>query len=149
MLDYPKNQLTDLYKSLPVELQKAIFSADNGDKIIDICERNGIKDDKTMSKIAKYSGYVMIGVLPPDDLQKTFEKETSLSKETAKQIAWEISRFIFLPVKQYIEALYGADLAKTFSEKNGAAKTFSAPAKETLKPPPRKKTSDAYREPIE
>lgn len=134
MPNYPREQLLSLYNSLPKELQEAIFSADNADKMFDICQRNNITDDKTISEIAKNSGYVLMGVLPPEELAKVFEKEIGLKKETAKNVSWEVSRFIFLPVRQYLEALY-------------SAKSFE---KTEVKPePPKKKKTDSYREILE
>jgi len=143
MTNYPREQLLDLYKSLPKELQIAIFSADNADKILDICKRNGVEDDKAISEIAKNSGYVMMGVLPPTDLKKTIEEEAGLKKETAEKIAWEISRFIFLPVRQFLEPLYNTNFGKS------EPSTIQEPAPKTSKPPVKKRGSDGYREKIE
>ena len=141
MPNYPREQLLDLYKSLPKELQVAIFSADNADKMLDICKRNGVNDDKIISEIAKNSGYVMMGVLPPSDLQKTIEKEAGLKKEIAEKVAWEISRFIFLPVRQFLEPLYNMNFGKSDSASGLIAKVE--------KPASKKKSSDSYRETVE
>lgn len=145
MPNYPREQLLDLYKSLPKELQTAIFSADNADKMFDICQRNGVKEDKIISEIAKNSGYVLMGVLPPEELQKVLEKEVSLKKELAKQISWEISRFIFLPLRQYLEALYNTNISKGF-EKEVAAEKETKTAAQKIK---QNKSADSYRETAE
>jgi len=142
MTNYPREQLLDLYKSLPKELQVAIFSADNADKILDICKRNGVEDDKIISEIAKNSGYVMMGVLPPSDLKKTIKEETGLKEETAEKIAWEISRFIFLPVRQFLEPLYNTNFGKS-------EPTIQETAPKVSKPSPKKRGSDSYREKVE
>lgn len=145
MPNYPREQLLDLYKSLPKELQTAIFSADNADKMFDICQRNGVKEDKTISEIAKNSGYVLMGVLPPEELQKVLEKEIGLKKELAKQISWEISRFIFLPLRQYLEALYNTNISKGF-EKEVVAEKETKTATQKIK---QNKSADSYRETAE
>jgi len=145
MPNYPREQLLELYKSLPKELQTAIFSADNADKMSDICQRNGAQDDKTISEIAKNTGYVLMGVLKPEDLQSVFEKEIGLQKEVAKQIFWEISRFIFLPVKTFLEAIYNTDFSSMVSKNGIEAEKPLPPSK------PKRNTSkraDGYREPI-
>lgn len=140
MPNYPREQLLDLYKALPKELQTAIFSADNADKVLDICQRNGLTEDKIISEIARNTGYVLLGILPPEELQRVLEKEIGLKKSTAKQIAWEINRFIFFPVRPFLEALYQTDLMK-----------ISGGAKAPIERQETEKTAkkDRYREPIE
>ncbi len=49
MLNYPKEQLWELYENLPKELQEAIFSSENADKIYDICTRNGDNKEDVIS----------------------------------------------------------------------------------------------------
>jgi hypothetical protein len=145
MPNYPKEQLLDLYKILPEDLQNAIFSQDNADKIFEICQKNGVKKDAIVSEIAKNTGYVMLGVLAPEELQKVFKKELGLKEKSAEQIASEINELIFLPVRKYIEALYNTDLTPITTPKITAGAKVKA---EIIAKTARAK-NDAYREPIE
>jgi hypothetical protein len=111
--------------------------------MFDICQRNGIKEDNIISEIAKNTGYVLMGVLPPEELQGVIEKEIGLKKNTAKQIAFEISRFIFFPVRPFIEGLYQTDLTKISPQKGVREKP------ETSQTAKSKSKTDMYREPIE
>jgi len=108
--EYSKEELWNLYKKLPEELKEAIFSEATADNIFNICTRNEIEDDR-ISEIARYVGRVLMGVLPPDEVQKTLEKELGLKIDLAKKVTQEISRFIFYPIKPVLEELYKIEIA--------------------------------------
>ncbi len=105
MPDYPKEQLWELYKDLPKNLQNALFSSEIGDNIYEICERNGVEGKKA-SEVSKNIGYVFLGLLPPSDFQQVLKKEIGLTPKTAEDISIEIERFIFLPLRKNLEAIY-------------------------------------------
>lgn len=142
-MDYPKEQLWELYKSIPEDLQKAVFSADVSDKIFDICGRNKITEEEKISQIAKYIGYVLLGLLPPNEFQETLEKEIKIAKADAKKISREVNGFIFVPVRNSLEALYSIKIG-------GAGGKTEIPEK---KPKEEQRTAssktDTYREIIE
>ncbi len=151
MLNYPKEQLWELYENLPKELQEAIFSSENADKIYDICTRNGVNKEDVISEIAKYTGYVLLGVLPPDELQQTLETELQLEGNIAKKIAWEISRFIFLPIKNSLEALYRIEITPGIKAEEGLTATPLPEEKlrEKTRTTRTTRKKDTYREPVE
>ncbi len=129
-----------LYEKLPQELKDALFSMETGDNIYEICQKNEIED--YLEEIVEYVGQVLIGVLPPEDFQKTLEKELKLEKEMAKKVAQEINRFIFYPVKSALEQLYKIEIKppERLTEK---------PKKELRLTEEKPKKRDIYREPIE
>ena len=136
MPDYPKEQLWELYKALPEDLQKATFSEEVANNIQEICTENGITDDDIIFEIAKNIGYVFLGLLAPDEFENVLEKELKIEKDRAEKITSQISRFVFLPVKKSLEALYQTEIkeAKVQPEKE---------IKEKLK------RKDRYRETVE
>ena len=136
MPDYPKEQLWELYKDLPKDLQKATFSEEVAANIQEICKKNGITDDDVIFDITKNIGYVFLGLLAPNEFSDVLEKELKIEKKKAKQISSEITRFIFLPLKKSLEALYQIKI-------KAGAKTE---VKETEKRP---KKIDKYKETIE
>lgn len=136
--EYTREQLWKLYEKLPGELKEAIFSVGTADGIWDVCEKNEVEE---VSKVAKYAGYVLMGVLPPDEFQKTLEKEVKLKKDRAKKVSREINRFIFYPVKTSLEEIYKAPITPP-----PAGLKVTPPPEEKPKVPPRK---DVYREPPE
>ena len=100
-------QFWKLYEKLPEELKEAVFSGETADNIWNVCEKNGINE---VSRVAKYAGDVLIGLLPPSDFQKTLEKELGIDTETAQKVGREIHRFIFYPVKTCLEELYRVEI---------------------------------------
>lgn len=148
MPNYPKEQLWELYENLPKELQEAVFSPENADKIYDICTRNGVSKENIISEIAKYTGYVLLGVLPPDELLQTFKTELELEEKSVKQIVWEISRFIFLPIKNSLELLYKVEITPSIKPEEGVE--IKPLSKEEIKEKTIKtRKKDVYRETIE
>jgi len=133
-----QQHIWQLLEKLPPELKDAFFSTDNSDFIYSTCRKYECLDK--VSKIAEYSGHVLLGLLPPEDFQAALEGELKLEKETAEKMAREIHRFIYYPVKPALEQLYktGAVSVEEGAEKPSAEKPERKPAGE-----------DRYREVIE
>lgn len=126
MADYPKEQLQELYKYLPEDLQKAFFSEEIGGQIKEICSKNEVKDEDTIFEITKNVGYVFLGLLSPNDFQSSLKKKLKL--KNAEVVASEIINAVFLPLKSSLEKLYNTKIK----------------AKKIVK----KKKTDRYRETI-
>ncbi len=97
-------QYWKLYKTLPQPLQEALSSDETADSLENICEKYKATD--YIFNIVDSTSEVLLGLLPPDELQGVLEKETELEKETAKKIVQEINRFIFYQVKSNLKELY-------------------------------------------
>lgn len=102
--EYSPEQFWQLYKKLPQELKEALFAEETGEVIDVICKRNGVEEN--LGDIINYVGQVLIGILPPEEFQRILEKELELEKEVAKKVFYEISRFVFYPVKAILEEIY-------------------------------------------
>lgn len=131
MADYNPEQLWSLYEKLPDDLKETIFSEKTALVINDVCEKNGLQ--KEVSQVAKYTGYVLLGLLSPEDFQKALQEELKLNAEEAAKAAREIQDLVFFPVKSSLETLYQVEIEK--------------PA--DVKKPLDKKSVDKYREPID
>jgi len=147
---YNRDQLWKLYNTLPSELKEALFAIETADYIYDVCEKNEVKD-KQITEVARSTGKVLLGVLPPDEFQEDLEKKVGLEKETAKKVAQEINRFIFYPLKAVLEKLYKTEITPpsrpiTGVEETTEEATTPSKKKEEPKSPPKK---DVYREPVE
>lgn len=142
--EYSREQIWKLYEKLPEELKEAIFSEETADSIWDICLRNGIEDER-ISEVARYTGRVLMGLLPPDDLREILEKELKLDKDAAKRISQEINRFIFYPVKIRLEELYKIEIAPIAGTPVRPSLRKKTGEEEIEKP----RKEDVYREPIE
>jgi hypothetical protein len=141
--EYSSEQIWKLYEKLPQELKEAIFSEETAKNIEEICERNGIEGD-LISEIARYTGRVLLGILPPNEFQETLEKELKLEKEVAKKVSQDIDRFIFYSVKASLGELYKIEIATPATMR--VASPEVAPQKEKPKVPPK---ADTYRETLE
>jgi len=145
--EYTRDQLWKLYEKLPREIKEAVFSEETADDIWNVCEKNGVEQ---VSDVAKYAGYVLMGVLPPDEFQTALEKEVELGKEMAQRVAREINRFIFYPLKPALEEIYKTEgipprspITEPGTKPEG---TEEAPPVEKPEAP---SGEDAYRESIE
>jgi len=135
---YTREQFWKLYEKLPQELKDALFAEETGNNIYDICKRNEIEED--LEQIVDYVSQVLVGVLPPEELQKSLEEELKLETGVAKKVAQEINRFIFYPVKPVLEELYKIEITPP------AVPTKITPPSEEKSTTPSK---DVYRETIE
>jgi len=143
MPNYPKEQLWELYKDLPKDLQKATFSKEVAANIQEVCKENGITDDDVIFDITKNIGYVFLGLLSPNEFSDVLEKELKLNKKIAEQVTSEITRFVFLPVRKSLEALYQIKIKASSKLKKEDEPMADQPKAE--KP----KRKDRYREIIE
>ena len=143
MPDYTPQQLQGLYEKLPLDLKDAIMAVETADNIAAICERNEITNEETRSKFVKYITYTLVGLLPPNELEKTLVEDAKLKSDVAKRVAWEAERFIFFPVKASLEKIYEIEIAPSLKPPVGTQiPEIKAGAEASEKP-------DTYREPIE
>lgn len=152
MPDYSPEQLQDIYKELPADLQEALFSEQNAKNIHDACAHNGVDDEDIIFDVAKNVGYVLLGLLPPSELEWVLKKDLEIEEEKAKIISGELHRFVFYPVRKTLEALYGIKII--FAQKPETVVPIEPP----LYPSPEGKKSrernrsarkDVYRETIQ
>ncbi len=146
--EYSKEKLWKLYEALPKELQEAIFSEETAISTHEACTKNGVVEEK-ISEVAKYTGYVLMGLLPPDELEKTLKGKLALSDEQAKNINHEITRFVFFPLRSVLETIYKTEVGQVAKpnplEKPSAAEEVLKEKKSSSG----KRIKDTYREPVE
>lgn len=140
--DYPKEELQKIYEALPEDLKEALFSEKTAGDIYDICVENGIEGKNL--EVAKYVGHVLLGLLSPDEFEKTLKEKMVLGDETLKKVSQGITRLVFIPLKTNLEVLYKIKIE------------IPEPPKEPLKretlaeqAPKKQFGKDTYREPIE
>lgn len=116
---YTQEQLDKVLETLPDELHEAMFSMETANTIWKACEKQGIMDER-MGEIAKYAGYVLMGLMLPAEFLTALKAELKLPKKTAEEMARDINRFIFYPVKPALEQLHSMEIgakAKTVTSK--------------------------------
>jgi hypothetical protein len=151
--EYPPEEIRKLLAKLPEDVKEVLFAEETSDAIYGSCKRNGVLEEKAM-EVSKYVGYVLVGLLPPNEFQETLEKELGIETEKAKMITREITRYVFFPVKASLEELYKIEItpagARTVPPPSPAPpKPVEKPTEIPEKKPPEKPVTDIYREPIE
>lgn len=142
---YTQEQLDKVLETLPDELHEAMFSMETADVIWNVCKKQGMMD-KRMGEIAKYTGYVLMGLMLPAEFLTVLEEELKLPKKTAEEMARDINRFIFYPVKPALEQLHSMEVGAKAKEKS-MVELGEEP--EEQKPPEEPRGEDTYREPLE
>lgn len=92
--EYTKDYFWEIYKQLPEELKEALFSDKNNELVTHICGQAGLDDQQT-AVVAKYTGRVIMGLLPLEELPVTIELELNISQELANQINRQIYISVF------------------------------------------------------
>ena len=110
MPTYTPEQLEQIFQKLPDELQESIFSMETADAVNNACLAQGATDERG-NKVAELTGQVLMGLILPEDFQKSLEKEAGLKKDAALNIARDITRFVFFPLKESLRQLHDIGVA--------------------------------------
>lgn len=130
---YTKEQLQQLYSTLPLDLKRVIFSKETAKIVYTISTKNGLRKEQIV-KLAHLIGDVLLGLLSPREFQSSLERNLGITEEKAKNLFQQINRFIFYPVRESLSKLY---------------KETVSVEKKAISPPPAYPQKDIYREPIE
>jgi hypothetical protein len=147
--EYNREQLWEIYKKLPEELKEAVFSEKISDNIDRICQKNGIEDS---SKVSEAVGFVLLGVLPLEELQETLKRELRIKLEVAKKISQEINRFVLFPLKRNLDSLHEKEPFAPALKPEIKAKSEIISTPEEKSSEPRESVSprkDTYRESLD
>jgi len=142
---YSQEQLEKIYEKLPEELKEALFSFETTQEIGDVGDTYGVIDER-LNKISEYVGYVLMGLMLPQEFAGVLKKEVGLPKVLAEAISRDLNRLIFYPVKPTLEQLHTTEIAiasKTSTPKPSPLKTEQPKSQEEPS------GQDIYREPVE
>jgi len=151
--EYPKEELQKIYESLPKDLKEALFSEKTADDIYDTCVENGLEEKNP--ELAKYVGYVLLGLLSPDELEKTLKEKLAMTDDLAKKISQEITRLVLFPLKASLEPLYKIKMSpppplEDSEPSKELSKEEISKEENLMKEEPEKRMGkDTYREPTE
>lgn len=96
--EYSKEFFWDTYKKLPEDLKEALFSDRNNEIINHICIQSGLTEEQS-PLVAKFTGRVLMGLLPLNELPVVIELELNIPQDLANQINRQIYISIFKPVR--------------------------------------------------
>jgi hypothetical protein len=105
-MPYTQEQLLEMYRKLPKEIQDAIFSVDTAEAIRQIGEKRKLMIDK-IGELADETGLVMLGLVHPSQYISHLSERLAVDKETAREIAQEINAKIFGPIREHLKKIHG------------------------------------------
>ncbi len=105
---YTKEQLLEMYRKLPHDLQDAIFSVDTAEAIRAIGEKNKLMIDK-IGELADETGLVMLGLSSPSQFIPHLSERLGVSRELAGTISQEINEKIFLLIRESLKKVHGTE----------------------------------------
>ncbi len=122
---YTKEQLLEMYRKLPHDLQDAIFSVDTAEAIRAIGEKNKLMIDK-IGELADETGLVMLGLSSPSQFIPHLSERLGVSRELAGTISQEINEKIFLLIRESLKKVHGTEEPVS---KDGPWKSRDSPQK--------------------
>jgi hypothetical protein len=105
-MDYTAKQLSDKFFILPKEIQNTISSAEVAKTIQAIAQKHGLHVDKT-GELGDETGRVMLGVTHPKNFVANLTRRLGLSSEKATEIALDVNRQIFRPIRESLKKIHG------------------------------------------
>lgn len=102
--DYPEESLVEIYNNLPENLKEVVSSDEKAEFVYNICRQEGVDEPE---KVIKLTTYVLLGLLPPNELKNELVNDLKINQESADRIKQQIFSNIFSPVKEELEILYG------------------------------------------
>jgi len=138
-----KEENPDFLREGPTKLIELAISDKTASQILEICLKNGVKDEGKIEEIAYYITSVLLSSLPQELLPRALVTNLKIDVDTAKKISDEADQIIFTQAKDDLAKLYKRELSVKPVAK---PQKTTPPPEEKLKRPPSK---DVYREQVE
>jgi len=103
--EYTKEFFWKTYEKLPEDLKEAVFSEKNNKLVEKICADVGLDEEK-ISIVAKYTGRVLMGLLPLKEFPITLELELNVDEQTASKIVRELNLAIFKYLRVSLDKIH-------------------------------------------
>lgn len=104
---YTKEELLEIYRGLPDEVKDALFSPNTTDIFDAIKEKQHLTDEQR-EIMSVYTGFLMMGVLPPEKYVPTLITKMGVEREKVASIAQTINRDLFNPIKDILKKVHTA-----------------------------------------
>lgn len=102
---YTKEELMEIYRGLPEEIKDAMFSPLTTDIFDAIKEKQALTDEQR-EIMSVYTGFLMMGVLPPEKYVSTLIEKMGIDREKVASIAQIINRDLFNPIKDILKEVH-------------------------------------------
>lgn len=102
---YTKEELIEIYRGLPEEVKDALFSPETTDIFDAIKEKQHLTDEQR-EIMSVYTGFLMMGILPPEKYVPTLITKMGIEREKVASIAQTINRDLFNPIKDILKSVH-------------------------------------------
>src|SRR3989338_4689731 len=90
------------YAALPENLREAYSSVNTTEILEEIGKKHGLHIDETGGLVDE-TGYVMLGVTPPQEYIKNLAEALEIPREKAKEIAVDVNEQVFKPIREALK----------------------------------------------
>jgi hypothetical protein len=147
-MPYTKSQLDKMFAELPDDVKEAMTSVDTVDILKEIQDKYHFHLDQ-IGDLSAEVGMLMLGATPPQRFISNVEKNLSITKEIATEIATTINEKIFKKVRHSLMELHAMTSSDTSKPASGVVKEEAKPTEVSTKPEEVKKPAvDPYKEAI-
>lgn len=109
MPKYTQQQLEERYQRLPESLKDAMFSVDIAKRMVEVSHKFGLSIEKS-GFLAEETGYVVLGLVRPDEFVSALVDQLEINRETAEKIALEINHQVFYPLREALKKAHFIDI---------------------------------------
>ena len=101
-MDYDPKKIEEKIKSLPEDLQEAMFSVDIANKVIDVAEKFDLDIDQA-GKLSETTSLVMLGFIPTKKFVSELSRRADIDQTKAGLIAQEVNDKIFNDIRTSLQ----------------------------------------------
>lgn len=114
-----KEEFLTIYRSLPQDVQAALFAEETAEKMMVVKNKFSIRDE-VFGDLVKLVSRIMLGLINPKDFIKLIIEITSADTDTAQNIGQEINQTIFQPIRNSLIEIHNISdkLEKTRTNNN-------------------------------
>lgn len=105
MLQLTEQQIQKRFDSLPKNIRDALTSEINTQTILQICQSHYLDEEKT-SIIEQLAGLTLLGFVSQEEIKREISENLNLKHKHSEDIAREIDRKIFAPIRMDLEKIY-------------------------------------------
>jgi hypothetical protein len=105
MLTVTQQQAGQRWDIITPPLREALFSDVNADFVWNLCQSEHLTEEKSY-QVAELAGYVLLGLLHPEDLAGELTSSLDLPAPLAKTLSDQINSRVFAPLRADIDKVY-------------------------------------------
>lgn len=137
-MELTREQLHELLKKLPQDMQDAIFSSEVAEILLSLGKKYGLSLDK-VGELSDETENIILGLSHPRDFIPALEKSLGVNREIARQIAQEVNTLVFSRIRESLKKLHNIQDEELPKEPISGAPAFAqkpsggipSPAKDT------------------